>query len=199
MGEIIENLKKIRLSRPRVLVAGVIILIIIPLVIDLAAKISPDLPLRVSKDKEVDFAHTSLAFSEEPRISSTSSMLEIDLNINSGDNTVSGIKLELVFDPKVLGGVDIRPGSFLSNPTVISKEIDRANGKITYNIESAQGTKGEGAIAIISFSKLNNQETIISFLPQTFVTAQGFDQSVLRETVSAVIEATEEALPSKAP
>lgn len=188
MKENILSFKNNILKRPKILVAGLIILIIIPLAIGFAANFFQKLPAG-SKDEQTDFAHTSLAFSEEPKISSASGMYEMDIAINSRDNNVSGAKLELVFDPKVLGNVDIKPGSFLPNPTVISKKIDAVNGRITYVLESADGVKGEGTVAVISFSKLTNQETTINFLPQTQVSAQGFDQSVLKETVSGIIEA----------
>lgn len=191
MEENIGNLKKNRLSKPGILVAGLIVLIVIPLVVGLAAKIFPGIPTGL-KDEKTDFAHTSLSFSEEPRVSSISGTYEVDLNVDTDDNNISGVSLELAYDPKSLGKVDIKPGNFLPNPAVIEKEIDTVNGRITYILGprlGSEGVKGKGTVAVISFSKLNNSETTIDFLPQTQVSAQGFDQSVLRETVSAVIGA----------
>lgn len=185
-----ESSSKLKINKTLLLVVGLVILTGVLLAISLYSKGPSPISSIIKKDEENNFAKTSLVLSEEVRKSSVSGVYEMDVNIDSDDNEVTGAQLELSFDPKVLGKVDIKPGSFLSNPVVILKKIDTASGKITYmlgNQLGEPGVKGQGTIAVISFSKTGNEETFIDFLPQTIVTAQGLDQSVLKETVSAVI------------
>ena len=184
------NLKKFKVNKTVFLVIGLVILTAVLLAISLYSKGASPLPIITNQNKEEDFAHTSLVLSEEPRASSLSGVYEVDVNIDSQDNEITGTQLELSYDPKVLGKVDIKPGDFLSNPVVILKKIDTASGKISYMLGNQlgdPGVKGQGTVAVISFSKTGDDETFIDFLPQTLVTAQGVDQSVLKETVSAVI------------
>ncbi len=184
------NLKKFNVNKTVLLVIGLVILTAVLLAISLYSKGSSPFPVITKQDQDKDFAHTSLSLSEEPRSSSLSGVYEVDVLIDSEDNQVTGVQLELSYDPKVLGKVDIKPGSFLSNPVVILKKIDTTNGRITYMLGSQlgdAGVKGKGTVAVISFSKTGDNETFIDFLPQTLVTAQGLDQSVLKETVSGVI------------
>lgn len=188
MEENLKNIKKNNLNKTWLLVAGLIALTVVLLVVSLTSKNFPGLPIGL-KDEKTDFAHTSLAFSKEPKTSSVSGTYEIDITINSDDNQISNVQLELVFDPKILTKVDIKPGGFLNDPVILSKKIDSVNGRITYAIANKTGekaVKGEGVIAVVSFSKTSPEETTISFLPHTQVSG-GRSQSVLRETVSAVI------------
>ncbi len=185
-----ESSSKLKINKTLLLVIGLVILTGVLLAISLYSKGSSPIPSIIRNDEENNFAKTSLVLSEEVRKSSVSGVYELDVNIDSDDNEVTGIQLELSYDPKALGKVDIKPGSFLSNPVVILKKIDTAKGKVSYmlgNQLGEPGVKGQGTVAVISFSKTGNEETFIDFLPQTLVTAQGVDQSVLKETVSAVI------------
>lgn len=189
MEENLKNIKKNSLNKTWLLVTGLIILTIILLVVSLTSK---NFPLNRSSNQNIktDFAHTSLTFSEEPRPSSASGTYEVDLNIDTNDNNVQDIQLELVFDPKILTKVDIRPGSFLTSPNVLIKKIDTATGRITLalgNKPEKTAVKGKGVVAVVSFSKTGNAQTVINFLPHTKIAAPGFNQSVLKETVSAVI------------
>ena len=191
MEENVEKLKKNSLNKTWLLVAGLVILTVVLLVVSLTSKSFSPLP-KSPKAVKTDVARTSLSISEEPRASTVSGTYETDVNINSDDNKISGVQLELVFDPKILTKVDIRPGDFLKNPVIIIKKIDLANGRISYalaNKPGEKGVRGMGSVAVISFSKASAQETNISFLPHTEVASPGNDQSVLRQTSSAVIGA----------
>lgn len=188
-----ENLKKEAhpFNKTMLLVLGLVILTGVLLFISLSQK--PSLFPSVAKKEEVNFAKTSLSISEDVRTSSRSGTYEVDVNIDSSDNKVTGLQLELSFNPAVLTKVDIEPGDFLTNPVVILKKIDSLNGRISYLLGGQIGEKGvsgRGTVAVISFSKTGSEETSIDFLPQTIVTAQGFDQNVLSETVSGIITST---------
>lgn len=191
MEENIEKLKKSSLNKTWLLVSGLVILTVVLLVISLTSKNFSQLPKNFETAK-TDIAHTSLSISEEPRTSSISGTYETDVIINSDKDKISGVQLELVFDPKILTKVDIKPGSFIKNPVVIIKKVDVANGRISYALANKPGenpVKGMGTIAVISFSKVEIADTNISFLPHTEVASPGITLSVLKKTSSAVIGA----------
>lgn len=191
MEENRKTAKNSSLNKTWLLVTGLVILTAVLLVISLNTKSLPGLP-SVTEEVKKDFAYTSLIFSDEPRPSTISGTFDLDININTDKNEVTGVQLELDFDPKALTRVDIRAGDFLINRAVLIKNIDIKNGRVTYAIGNRPGqaaVKGAGVIAVLSFSKVSGDQTSINFLPHTAVSAPGYNQSVLRETVSAVIGA----------
>lgn len=189
MEENRSSIKKSSLNKTWLLVAGLVILTVVLLVISLNSKNFPGLPSS-SKDIKTDFAYTSLVISEETRASTVLGTYEVNININTDKNEVTGAQLELTFDPKILTKVDIRAGNFLNDPTILIKDIDTKNGRLTFALGNRPGekaVKGSGTIAILSFSKASLAETSVNFLPHTTVSAPGHNQSVLKKTVSAVI------------
>lgn len=189
MEENINAIKKSSLNKTWLLVAGLVILTVILLVVSLNSKNIPGAPT-VSKDTKTDFAFTSLEISQDARASSVSGNYEVDIKIDTDKNEVTGVQLELTFDPSKLTKVNIVPGGFLLNPAVLIKDIDTKNGRITFALGNKPGekaVKGSGVVAVLSFSKATPEATNINFLPHSAVSAPGYNQSVLRETVSAVI------------
>lgn len=179
-----------RIHKIVLLTIVLVVLIGIPLFIFLISKNNISIPGVSKNEEDVSFAHTSLSVSEDVRQSSIAGKYEVDVNIDSLDNKVTGVELKLSFDPKQLQNVDIVTGDFFTNPTVIQKTIDQANGKITYVLSTPIGAsevQGKGTVAVISFTKIGTKETTIGFLPQTLVSAKGQDQSVLKKTVGASI------------
>lgn len=180
--------KPMNINKTVFLVAGLVVLTAVLLFISLTVKKSSVFPTS-NKEAQTDFAHTTLAVSSEPSVSETGTS-QVDVNIDSADNKITGVQLEISYDPKAIGNVDIKQGSFLPNSTVIRKQIDPTTGHISFVLGSQlgkPGIKGQGVVATITYNKLTNDETIIGFLPQTLVTADGYDLSVLKETVSGTI------------
>lgn len=190
MEENLNNDKKSKLNKTWLLVAGLVILTIVLLVVSLTSKNFS--PLKGgTRDEVVEKARTSLSISEELRPLETSGKYETDIVINTNGDEISGTQIELSFDPKAISSVDITPGDFIPDPTVLIKSIDTKTGVIRYAIAIKPGdkmVKGTGVIATISFTKTGTEETYINFLPQSQVSTTGHNQSVLRETVSAVID-----------
>ncbi|MBP9717024.1 MAG: hypothetical protein KBD51_03740 [Candidatus Levybacteria bacterium] len=180
--------KKNKLNKTWLLVAGLVILTVVLLVVSLTSKNFS--PLRSTpKEVKVDFAHTSLAVSEDVR-QSPDGGYETDVIINTYEDEISGAQIELSFDPKVLTNVDIEQGTFINSPAVLIKTVDTKTGVIRYAIAIKPGdkmVKGEGVIATISFNKTGTTPTNLNFLPQSQVSTTAHSQSLLRETTSAVI------------
>lgn len=131
---------------------------------------------------------TILTISSIPVAQSTPSAYITDVIINTGQSSVTSVQLELSYDPQVLKDVDIKTGSFFINPQVELKNIDEANGRISFALSTndSLGALGQGILAKISFKTIKkNTPTSIDFLPKTQVKAIGISESVLKSTVGA--------------
>lgn len=105
----------------------------------------------------------------------------IPITINTGENLVTTVQLELGFDPKILTNININPADFFENPAILIHQIDLKNGRISYALAASQsnrvkrdnhvrrgatgtfevpsdatlgGKKGEGIVATITFQSL---------------------------------------------
>jgi len=187
--DVVKDVKKGNFNKSILLVVGLVILTAVLLVLSFMVKKSSPAPTATTKT-QASFAQTDLSISENPRTASTSGSYETDVNITTGANKITGAELVLSYDPKVLTNVDIKPGSFITSPTVIQKKIDSTQGTITLIFGTAQGAKGvsgTGQLAVISFTKTSAVDTDINFLPDTLISAEGYDQSVVSKTTSATI------------
>lgn len=116
---------------------------------------------------------------------SAETLYSIPIIIQTGKNLVTGVQLELLYDPQIIANVSIQQGRFFSNPVVLLNSIDSDNGRISYAIgispqDSAK--KGEDIVATLTFKAKPStpSATTISFLPKTLVTAERVAQSVLK-------------------
>ncbi|OGH48099.1 MAG: hypothetical protein A3A51_02380 [Candidatus Levybacteria bacterium RIFCSPLOWO2_01_FULL_39_10] len=185
-----ENLKEKAKSLNKTPFLIAVLVVLTGVLLTLSLNIRKSSPTPGSGEIQKDIAHTSLSISDEVRVSTTSGVFETDINIKTNENLVTGAQIELEFDPEVLSNVDIRNGEFFDDPQIIIKEVDEEAGRVTYVLGIKLGqtsVKGEGTVAVVSFSKEGDGQTYINFLPQTLVSAEDFDQSVLKETISAVV------------
>lgn len=138
----------------------------------------------------VSIAQTMLVMSVPS--ASTSGLLESNITINGQGNSVSAVQIELSYDPKDLGSVDITAGTFFKNPVELFKKIDNENGRISYALGvglDEKGVSGVGIVARVSFSKLRTSGTTsISFLPKSLVSSQGISQSVLKSATGTTFD-----------
>ncbi|HSW89228.1 MAG TPA: cohesin domain-containing protein [Candidatus Saccharimonadales bacterium] len=109
----------------------------------------------------------------------------IYLNIKTNKQPISGVQLAIAYDPKVLQNVSITPGDFFDHPVILQNAVDATNGIVYYtlaiNPNSAQ-ISGEGTVAVLHYTGLAaGNSTKVSFLPQTKVTSQGVNDSVLKQ------------------
>ena len=138
----------------------------------------------------IDYAQTQLSFS--PPTVATPSGFKTNVLISTGKNKVTVIQLEIAYDPKILGNVNITPGTFFTAPTILLKKVDAANGRLTYVLGIGLGqtpATGKGMVATVNFSTLPGLTTVktpINFLPKTAVNAVGYVQSVLLKSTGVL-------------
>jgi hypothetical protein len=177
------------IKKPRILLAGLILVSLTLLLTFTIKEFSKD-GSPSSDQEQSDFAHTSLSLSEELRASSISDIYELDVFIDSDKNEIDGAHLEISYDPQALSEVDIKAGDFFVDPVIVFKEIDSDKGIITFAISNQTNENaviGSGTLAVITFRKIGNEETLISFLPQTQISSPKINQSVLKNTSSSII------------
>ena len=139
------------------------------------------------------YAQTSLNFSPATvSIPAGSVALQtVAVMINTQANDVTGVQLEISYDPKALTNVHILSGSMFTDPLLFANKVDTVNGRISlaYAITPSQQAKsGNGTVAIITFNPVKNPvdangqpltQTSLQLLSKSVVTARGVDQSVL--------------------
>lgn len=117
----------------------------------------------------------------------------INVMIDSNSNPVTAVQMELSFDPKVLTNISLASGTFFKSPVELIKKIDPNDGRISYALgiqPQDKGVVGKGLVATITYSLLPTTDalTSIMFLPKTIVTAQGINQSVLKNSIGLSIQ-----------
>lgn len=120
----------------------------------------------------------------------------IPVNIKTNSNIVTAVQLELQYDPEVLDNAKVEAGNFFTNPITLFNDVDKKSGRISFALGislDAKGKSGEGTVAMLTFSMktpTQKQQTTITFLPKSLVTAEGVPQSVLKSTTDAQIQTT---------
>lgn len=127
-------------------------------------------------------------------VPTSSPSASVDVMIDTEENNVTAVQLELSYNPKVLSEVEVATssGTFFENPVTLLKNIDPVKGTISYAVGIAptgSPKKGKGTIATISFKAIGStsQTTSITFSPKTLVTAEGATYSVLKDSVGTRI------------
>lgn len=117
----------------------------------------------------------------------------VDVAIDSDDNNVTAVQLEIAYDPKVIRNLQVKPGKFFASPTVLLNKNDVKTGRVSYalGISPAQDPeKGTGTVATLTFTVLpgaTGTETQITLLPKSLVTARGVGPSVLKSASGVTI------------
>ena len=109
----------------------------------------------------------------------------VNVVVDAGAGTVSAVQLALSFDPGVLENVQIKKGTYFVSPFELINLVDSTKGTITYAIgisPSGRPQGGKGVVAQITYNAKQGvtSQTRLDFLPQTKVTSEGIDSSVLQ-------------------
>lgn len=116
-----------------------------------------------------------------------------DVMVDTQGSDISGVQIEVQYDPKVLSNVQIIPavdssGFFGTSGIILLNEVIPTTGRISYAVAISAGDttkKGVGKVATISFQKAPGStlsESSINLLDKTLVTQLGENDSVLQKT-----------------
>lgn len=97
----------------------------------------------------------------------------VNVDIDTGANTVIGTELYILFDRTKLRADSIQAGPFFPNPQVAGENLDNTAGQISYTIYIPTGATprtGTGVVASITFTAIDTGSSAISFKqPETIV------------------------------
>lgn len=160
---------------------------------------------------------TNVTFLPTKIDASAGGVLSVDVVADTNSDQISGIQLELQYDPKLLTNVKIaKPDNSLfgatNKYTVLFSEVNPTLGRISY-AAAIQPTQppisGVGKVATITFQRATQTDatpslqTTISFIDKTMVTKLNETQTVLNKTnaltVQLVIPPTTPTASSSAP
>jgi hypothetical protein len=119
--------------------------------------------------------------------------VQLDIYINTKENKVRNIQLEMRYDPAALKFVSINATELLGGKPGIIKKIDEKAGRITFSADIASQyppIQASDEIATLVFHPLvvNAAETDVSILPESYVGAEGVNTSVLTKTEGTTVK-----------
>jgi len=178
------------------LISGLVLVTVILFVIALRSNQQSTLtPVKPSGEATqasptVSVAHSVLALSPNPVNVAQGGVGKVDVEINTSDNSVTAVQLELSYDPKAVRNVQIVPGALFKSGVVIINKNDPVTGRFTYAVgitPSQTPVKGTGVVATISFTAGTAQTSQLTLLPTSLVTARGVATSVLKSSTGTQI------------
>lgn len=150
---------------------------------------------------------TVLAFSPSTVTLDPTGRGTVDISIDTGENAVAAVQLEIAYDPKILSNVTIKQSGLFQNASPLKNSVDVKTGRVTFimGITPAQAKnpiKGKGNIATITFTQSATTIdgiTKMSILPKSqvgdFYAGQG--HSVLKSTTDATITLNRQVVPQQ--
>ena len=145
----------------------------------------------------VSVAHSVLTLSPNPVTVAPGGVGKVSVNVDTSDNPVTAVQLEISFDSKSLSNVQVETGPLFQNSVVLIGNTSASNrtanqtGKFTFAFGRTPGqapVKGTGIVATISFTVLPGAKTSqLILLPTTLVTARGVANSVLKSSTGTQV------------
>jgi hypothetical protein len=138
-------------------------------------------------------AHSVLTLGSTPLFVAPGKAGKVDVTIDTADNDVTAVQLEIGYDPNILSNVKVTSGSLFVNPAVLIDKNDVKAGRYTYAVgilPNAKTLKGTGVVATISFTTTfvgNGKQTQLGLLPTSLITARGIAKSVMKSATGTII------------
>jgi len=139
----------------------------------------------------ISMAHSVLSLSPNPVTVAPGTQGKVDVNIDTADNAVTAVQLEVAYDPKVISNVQVTPGILFQNSITLINKNNPPTGRLTYAFGRTPGqtpVSGTGVVATITFTaNASTQPSQLILLPSTLVTARGVATSVLKSSTGTQI------------
>lgn len=160
------------------------------------------MPVAISPSPTVSPAETVLSLSPAEQTVTAGVPSSINIDVATGNNSITGAQIELSYDPTALRNVSIVPANFFPPPVVelYKPKIDLKNGRISYALAispNQTSRSGTGTLATLKFTPVlsgspsavpsQTRTTTVKFMPKSLVTARGIGPSVLKSTTDATI------------
>lgn len=145
----------------------------------------------------VSVAHSVLKLSPNPVQVASGGQGKVSVEIDTSDNPVTAVQLELSYDPKSITNVQVEPGPLFTNSVVLvgnnhpTNKTANQTGRFTFafgKTPSQTPVKGTGTVATITFAVLPGAKSSqLTLLPTTLVTARGVPNSVLKSSTGTQV------------
>ncbi len=141
-------------------------------------------------------AHSVLTLSPNPIDVLPGVKGTVNVNLDTSDNEVTAVQLEIAYDPNFISNVKVTPTDLFTSPVVFINNNNAKTGRYTYAfgiMPNHNAVKGIGSAATITFTALNKpgETSQLSLLPTTLVTARGVTSSVLKSATGTLVEITQ--------
>ncbi len=185
------------------LISGLVLVTVILFVVALRAGQQQQQPVKPQNETNTAVkaeptipAHTVLTVGPNPLEVGQGQLGTAQISVDTSDNNVTAIQLEMGYDPNLLSNVKIVPGPLFKNPAVLIDKNDPVKGRYTYAFgitPSGQPITGKGVIATVTFTPKAGsagKQTQLGLLPTTLVTARGIADSVMKTSSGTVVSIT---------
>jgi hypothetical protein len=136
-------------------------------------------------------AHSVLSLEPNPVSVQPGGQGSVSVMLNTEDNAVTAVQLELAYDPHVITNLQVSTGSLFQNSVVLINKNNDQTGRMTYafGIQPSQPTvQGNGVAATITFTARKvGQSSQLKLLTTTLVTARDINSSVLKSGIGTTI------------
>lgn len=137
-------------------------------------------------------AHSVLSLSPNPLNVLPGQQGTAQVMIDTSDNAVTAVQLEIEYDPQVISNVQATPGVAFQNPVVLINKNNPQEGRLTYAIgitPNRPTIQGSVPVASITFTARGTvgTQTALTLLPETLVTARGVASSVLKSATGTTV------------
>lgn len=180
------------------LISGLVLVTVVLFIVALRSNNNPtpapeptSLPSTQSQISPTIPAHSVLSLSPNPATVVPGGKGEVAVNIDTSDNEVTAVQLEIAYDPNFIGNVKVTPGALFENPVLLINKNNVKEGRYTYAygiMPNRPTVKGVGAVATITFTALKSGASQLALLPTTLVTARGISESVLKSATGTMIQ-----------
>lgn len=137
-------------------------------------------------------AHSVLTLSPNPVTVIAGKQGSVAVNIDTSDNAVTAIQLEIAYDPNFITNVQVAPAALFGNPVLLINKNNVKEGRYTYAygiMPNHPTVQGVGTVATITFTALDKPgQSQLALLPTTLITARGISESVLKSATGTLIE-----------
>ncbi len=137
-------------------------------------------------------AKSILTLSPNPVTVGSGQSGQVSVEINTDSNEVTGVQLEISYDPGLISNVKVTPGVLLPNAAVLFDNNNSQTGNYTYALgitPNSPTIQGTGSVAVITFTArgIAGSQSQIELLPTTLISAKGVRDSVLKQSSGATV------------
>lgn len=181
------------------LISGLVIVTVILFVVALRAgqqSQAPSVPAEPSQGamqpEPTTPAHSVLTVGPNPLNVAPGTQGKAEVTIDTSDNEVTAVQLELGYDPNILSNVKVTTGPAFTNSVPLIDKNDAQAGRYTYAVgitPSATPLTGTGVVATITFTVKAGATgaTQLGLLPNSLITARGVANSVMKSGTGTVV------------